>query len=509
MKKIKKHKSQIIFHLILNLIIGIFITFSSYYNLPLNSKSDYAAFFFHFIILQYTVFGFLYLISLNKYIFYLIFPFFFIVYSLFSYWVYMLDISVTDSIIQAVIETKLDIAIDLITLPLFIYCLLIFVVLIAIIKLYKNVKVNQLKSPLLILAIVAFVTFFMIENYRYGTFIGRLPYNLTLGIVHYFQKSEAIKFAPINSNIKKAETNINVVFIIGESVRADHLQINGYNRNTTPFLSQNKSVVSYPGVYTPLTNTAKSLPQILTNLSINQAEISSVYSIYSILKQLNFKTTWIGNQTPEKSYNSFIEENETIKLIDPYHSFLSFSKSLDEELLPPLESALQNDSNQFITVHMIGSHWWYENRYSSSFRKFKPEMDSKHIPSLSKEQIINSYDNTILYLDDFLKKAVSIIMKSSKKTILIYLSDHGEILGENGKWLHAQEDEASTNPAMIVWYSKEFEQAFPEKTEYLKSNALKKISTDFFFNSILDLIEVENFEYIRSESIFSNRLYND
>ena len=155
---------------------------------------------------------------------------------------------------------------------------------------------------------------------------------------------------------------------------------------------------------------------------------------------------------------------------------------------------------------MIGSHWWYESRYTDEFRKFKPVIDSKHIPSLPKEQIVNSYDNTVLYLDYFLNETIEIIEKSKSKTILIYLSDHGEILGENGKWLHAQNDDASTNPAMIVWYSNSFKETYPEKIQNLKLNSLKKITTDFFYNSILDLLDIQNFEYQNEESIFNYKI---
>lgn len=261
--------------------------------------------------------------------------------------------------------------------------------------------------------------------------------------------------------------------------------------------------MSFPNVYTPLTYTGISVPQILSNKSIlDKKDSNNLFSVYSILNRANFKTSWIGNQTPEKSYSFFINENENIELIDQFHNVFSFQKKLDEELLPFFEIKFNNTTKNFITLHMIGSHWWYESRYSEKFREFIPVIDSKHIPSLSKEQLINSYDNTILYLDDFLSKIISIIEKPKSKTILIYLSDHGKILSENGKWLHAQNDDSSTNPAMIIWYSEAFKISYPEKVKNLQNNASKKITTDFFFHTILDLIEVENFNYNKSQSIF-------
>ena len=86
---------------------------------------------------------------------------------------------------------------------------------------------------------------------------------------------------------------------MGESVRADHLGINGYSRNTTPRLQQNNKIISFSKIHTPLTYTAISVPQILTNNAVNEKSKENIYSIYSILNKLNYETTWIGNQSPE------------------------------------------------------------------------------------------------------------------------------------------------------------------------------------------------------------------
>ena len=75
-------------------------------------------------------------------------------------------------------------------------------------------------------------------------------------------------------------------------------------------------------------------------------------------------------------------------------------------MIPILDSILTIGHKQLITLHMVGSHWWYESRYGDSFRKYKPIANSKHIPSLKKEQIINSYDNTIIYLDYFINNII-------------------------------------------------------------------------------------------------------
>ncbi len=501
MESLKKYKPQILFHLLLNLIVGLFISFSSYYHLPLNYFSDYAIYLIHFLILQFTVFGFLYILSFYKYLFYSVFPLLFFTYSMFAYWVYTQDISISYSIVQAVLESKPDIAFDLFSTQLIFYILVVIIVLFYLLKQYSKLKFNQLTSPLFFLALIGVVTFFTLNNYGVGNLKWRMPYNLTYGFIEYNNKP-VVNYNPINENISSKLDSLNIVFVLGESVRAKNLGINGYFRNTTPKLLKTKNLVSFPNIYTPLTYTGVSVPQILTSKSIlNENNSTDLFSIYSILNKLDYETFWVGNQTPEKSYQFLIDQNQKVELIDNFHDVFSFKKKLDEELLPVFIKSFKKDKKSFTTIHMIGSHWWYESRYSRRFEKFKPIVDSKHIPSLSKEQITNSYDNTILYLDDFLNNLIVFIEKTNSKTILIYLSDHGEILGENGKWLHAQNDKASTNPAMLVWFSNEFKTAYPEKIDYLKRNSIKTISTDFFFHSILDLIEIENFSYQKNESI--------
>lgn len=266
--------------------------------------------------------------------------------------------------------------------------------------------------------------------------------------------------------------------------------------------------MSFSKIHTPLTYTAISVPQILTNNSVSEKSNENNYSIYSILNKLNYETTWIGNQSPEKSYRHFINENKNINIIDKFRSVLSFNKEKDSSMIPLFKDSFKKSNKQFFTLHMIGSHWYYKNRISEKFQVFQPEIRSKYIPSNTLEEMINSYDNTIVYLDYFLSEIISTIEDSSTNTLLIYLSDHGEILGENGKWLHAQNDIASQNPAMIIWYSNEFLNQFPNLISSLNKNSNKEFTTDFFYHSILDLLEVQNQEIELDQSVFRNNCLN-
>lgn len=134
-------------------------------------------------------------------------------------------------------------------------------------------------------------------------------------------------------------------------------------------------------------------------------------------------------------------------------------------------------------IHTIGNHWYYNNHYPDSLAIFRPITQSREIHSNTPEEIINSYDNAILATDRLLYEIIKALC--NKNALLIFLSDHGEALGENDMWLHASEDESIRNPACIVWYSDEYLKHNSTKIEALRQNADKRFRTDFLYHSIL------------------------
>ena len=503
MEKRKLLKQELRFHLGLHVLIAIFITIASYVHFPFQSFKGNLVYLAHFLLLHFSLFGFIYLFSLVGKVFKILFPILFIIVASFSFWVYTQDLTIGVGMIQAILETNIDIAVDVFSFQFVFFLLLSLVCILLFFKFHKNSKKSSIKSPLFFVAILGVLCFFIVENYKYDAFKNRLPYSVYFGGLKYFKKSK-IKLKKIEEDVFTKENNVHIVLVLGESVRADHLSLNGYHRNTNPLLSQQENLVSFKKVFTPFTFTAKSIPQILTDKSIYQKEaFLESTSLFSVLNKASFITEWIGNQSLEKSYKDIIYSNTTVKLIDKFHSFLSFKKEKDLKLLEYFSADGSLNHNKISTLHMIGSHWYYNNRVSEEFEVFKPVTSSKHLGSSSHKAIINSYDNTILYLDNFLNKLIEKLKKSPQKTILIYISDHGETLGEDGKWLHAQEHVASKNPAMLVWYSHKFKESYPLKINQLKTKKYDSISTDFLFHSILDLSKIENYQYKKELSIFN------
>lgn len=510
MEVIKKYKTLVYFYILINLAVGLCITLSSYVHIPLFSFKDYLYYGAHFLLMQFSLFGIIYLLTFNKYFFYILFlPLFFLL-SIAAFWGFTQDISLSAGVIQASLETRKDIVFDLISWQLIAFVLLIVLVILVMVRQYRKIKTKKINYVFLFISGISFLVFFVVEDKRAGTLRNRLPYTLYFESKKLYNKNKVV-FREITEELTHAEEDIQFIFVLGESVRADHLQINGYNRETTPLLSERRNLVSFTEAYTPHTYTGASVPQIMSDAGIYDDYEQEKTSLIKVLNRTGIPTVWIGNQTPENSYLPFINDSDKKFYIDPTHSEFSFSKSLDGEMIPVFRKELNAAGNQFITIHMMGSHWWYENRYEERFRKFKPVIKSKYIPSNLPEEMVNSYDNTLVYLDYFLNELISQLEENNSPAILFYVADHGELLGENGKWLHAQpgDEKAVRNPAVIVWYSEKFKERFPQKVKNLYGNKLKYLPLDFFFHSLIDVYGIQGIDYNQDLSIFQDFRYEE
>ncbi len=488
-------KGNIKFHFLLNVFVVLFITGASYYHLPLNGFKDTLIYLIHLVLLQFSVAGVLFFLSLNKYVFLFLFSFLYIIYGLFGYGIYAMDISVTASLLDAAFQSKFYIVKDFFSVELFVYLFLMLISLVIILKKYNKVDTSKKRILFSVISVLLILIFPLIENKRRNTFKMRQPYSLVSSLKEFLTKKEIVLGSVKRGLYKTNVSDLKVVLVLGETVRADHLQINGYARATTPNLINKSNCLSYKKMYTNRTYTAVSLPQILTNESIRKSETETsgqkIKSIYGVLNSANVSTTWIGNQLLESSYEPIVLENDEVNIIDKFKSISSFSKSKDQALLPYFKESLKKDDlNHLITMHMIGSHWWYEDRYNDAERKYRPVIDSKYIPSMSKEQLVNSYDNTIVYLDFFLDAVIKRLEKEEGPVLMIYISDHGESLGEQGKWLHAHSGKELTNPAFLIWYSDSFKEKYPEKVTSFKSLKDMDLTTDLIYDMVLSVFRV-------------------
>jgi len=302
----------------------------------------------------------------------------------------------------------------------------------------------------------------------------------------------------------------NILFIVvGETVRGDHLSVNGYQKETTPKLAK-ENIITYSNVTSCGTSTAYSVPCLFSpknRSSFKLNEFNSESNLLDILKKLpNTKVIWMDNNSDSKGVA------KRIGLID-YRS-RKINPICDEEcrdvgMLEGIEKLYDKETKNLIIVfHLMGSHGpSYFKRYPKEFEKFKPVCRTGQLEKCSVEEINNVYDNTIYYLDYFLSKAITKLKSfgDGYDTSLVFVSDHGESLGEGGYYLHgfpySFAPKEQKNAAMILWHGKTSHQSNLTNNGYVQE--LKAISHDNFFHTVLGSISVQTPFYEKSLDLFS------
>ncbi|EJP1423138.1 phosphoethanolamine--lipid A transferase [Campylobacter coli] len=277
-----------------------------------------------------------------------------------------------------------------------------------------------------------------------------------------------------------------LVLVVGETARAANYSLGGYTKNDTNFYTNKNNVVFFDNFSSCGTATAVSLP-CMFSLSKRQNYSSSEYqeNVMDILQKTGVKASWIDN-------NSGGCKGVCDRLSDKQQ----LSSDWDENLLPFLKERLDSlDTQNIIVLHLQGSHGpAYYKRYPSEFKKFIPTCDTNELSKCDSEALINTYDNTLLYTDYLLSEIIKLLKeKKDYESSLIYLSDHGESLGENGIYLHGMPytiaPSYQTHIPVIFWSSDENLMTTAQNHKGLK------LSQDNLFSTLLGYFDVKTMVY--------------
>jgi len=273
-----------------------------------------------------------------------------------------------------------------------------------------------------------------------------------------------------------------VTFIIGESVQAYHLGINGYPRETTPRLAKEKNLLNF-GVCRSFGNTTRvSLVGMLTDATIKKRKPRHG-SFIKIYNGLGYRTAFYSKQ------NKIGRSGQLTDMLISCAQDVQYihNGGGDFTLLDPLEHAANTvKGGQLILLHMSGSHFSYKKHYGDDFRKFVPDAYENENLAQYHDEVINAYDNTIYKLDSFL---VGVMDKlRDKDAVLIYASDHGDSLGKRGVFLHGTSiQKEQYEVPLLIWYSDLYAQKHPEIVAGLRSSLGKSVSHDNLYHTILGL----------------------
>jgi lipid A ethanolaminephosphotransferase len=195
-----------------------------------------------------------------------------------------------------------------------------------------------------------------------------------------------------------------------------------------------------------------------------------------------------------------------------YRKFYEVGNSFDANLLEGLQAKIdQFQGDAVVVLHMMGSHGpAYYKRYPSAFEQFQPACRESQFSRCTQPQIVNSYDNTILYTDHILARLIELLQSYDSKsmaTAMIYLSDHGESLGESNLYLHglpyAFAPDVQKHVPMLLWLSPGFRADLKLDVACLQQRKHAAASHDNFFHSVLGLLDVRTKVYQSALDVFA------
>jgi glucan phosphoethanolaminetransferase (alkaline phosphatase superfamily) len=312
------------------------------------------------------------------------------------------------------------------------------------------------------------------------------------------------------------------VLVIGESARRDSWSVYGYGRTTTPYLNSLKNeAIFLQNAVADANLTSWAVPILLTGMAPESYALSKVRgNIFDLAKEGGYATALFVNQDVSIS---------TMVGVDPdlIESPLDFSHdtngrlSLDERLLPPFRREMARGGKaRFIGVHVMGSHWEYFNRYPPSFQRFgsaeqigKLSLMSIFLPDKANSTaILDSYDNTVLYSDWFLKQVIESARALTVPATVTFIADHGEDLdaldGQAGHGQPVYSARAFQIPA-FVWANDAYRKLHPDIIAALRANSTKEIRTHNVFYTVADLMGIKWPQAVAARSFASDKFVPD
>lgn len=331
-----------------------------------------------------------------------------------------------------------------------------------------------------------------------------------------FFEAEAAPFQSIAMDAKKIPSVDPhkpklLVMVVGETARGDHLQINGYAKPTTPNLEkwmQSGHLISFQQATSCGTSTAYSVPCMFSALGeddYSPTKAKQQENVLDVLKRVGVEVLWLDNNSDSKgvadrvAYQSY-KNSDNNPVCDV--------ECRDEGMLANLDEFVGQhpQKDMVVVLHQMGNHGpAYFKRVPESFRRFTPTCDTNELSECTQDALKNTYDNAILYTDEFLQKTIDWLKNYSQyETAMIYASDHGESLGENGIYLHGLPNfmapQEQRDIPMLVWMND------TNNAKFANAQQKQALATnhDALFHSILSFMDVDTQLYQAELDWFAN-----
>ena len=301
-----------------------------------------------------------------------------------------------------------------------------------------------------------------------------------------------------------ADTAPLIVLVVGETARAANFGLGGYGRDTTPRLKALQGqgdMVYFSNVASCGTNTQTSVPCMFSHLGREgYADASDRHeNLLDVLQRAGLAILWLDNQSGCKGVCERVPSVDTRSV--SVAGLCADGQCFDEVMLHQLPQELarlpaeRRARGTVVVMHQMGSHGpAYYKRSPPAAKHFLPECTSNALQECPVEHIQNAYDNSLRYTDHFLGETVRWLQTQARPTALVYLSDHGESLGEKGLYLHGMPyrmaPQEQTHAPMLAWVSEPLQRNMGWSMACLRAKAKQPWSHDNLFHTLLDLARV-------------------
>ena len=299
-----------------------------------------------------------------------------------------------------------------------------------------------------------------------------------------------------------------VVMVVGETARRANWGLSGYARQTTPELAR-LPVINFADVTSCGTNTEVSVPCMFAAVGrrdYDEARIRGSESLLHVAAHAGVAVHWRDNQSGCKGVCERLPQDD-VASFNPA-GLCADGRCLDEGLLAGLDEKLAaaaaspKPGTQLLVLHALGNHGpSYFRRYPVAFKQFQPACENDDLQQCSQQEIVNAYDNALLYTDHVLASLVAKLQAAADgvDSALVYVSDHGESLGENQLYLHgmpyAIAPDVQTQVPMVMWLSAGLPRAVGLDAACLQRRAAQPATHDHLFHTTLGLLGVRTAVY--------------
>ena len=415
---------------------------------------------------------------------------------------------------SAIISTKIFWA-----LPLAIGLLLCFKAGLALIDFLLSRRIRFVRFAAIFgLMIASACSWHVAPSYTFFPRIGISVVRMSLLVRDAFK--EIREYREVYKNLDAAQIQITrnnsqlpwVIFILGESTGRHHLSIYGYDKPTNPNLQrrlERNEFVLFSDCISGADLTMLSCERLFTfydNRATTDKPWYQYANLFDILKAAGYHTAWLSNQESSGIYGNVPrayadrcdEKNFTV-----IRDTTTFVYEFDEKLLPLLDDSLLKNTSakNFYVLHLLGTHADYRLRFPAEFEVFKAE--DEPAPSAFQRAYQADYDNAVLYNDFVVDEIIKRF--EDKDAIVIYISDHGEAVFEDG--IHYGHGPGpggkELDIPMIVWTSAAFKANHPDLVQRISAAKDLPFMTDDMIHALLDLMAIETTDFDSRRSLFS------